>query len=79
METPTETIERLKSEWRQLIFATRLEHRGDRYHFEDSLADILSAHKELLVTAREIAEENEILKSLTSLESAIAAKRKRLG
>ena len=79
METSTETIKRLKSEWVQLIYNTRIGHRGDRYHFEDSLVDILAAHKELLTFAKRVAEENEILKSLTSLESAIAAKRKRLG
>ena len=79
METSIEKIAQLESEWKQLISATRLGHRGDRHHFEDSLVDILTAHKELLTFAKKVAEENEILKSLTSLESAIAAKRKRLG
>ena len=63
METPIEKIARLKSEWKQLIFNTRLGHRGDRHHFEDSLVDILSAHKELLATAKKIVEENEKLKA----------------
>ena len=63
METPKETIKRLSSKWSRLIFNTRLGHRGDRHHFEDSLVDILSAHEELLGVAREVAEENEKLKA----------------
>ena len=62
METPIKKIARLKSEWKQLIFHTRLGHRGDRHHFEDSLVDILSAYEELLSVAKEFAEENEKLK-----------------
>ena len=72
METPIEVIGRLSAEWKQLIYYSRLKHRGDRYHFEDFLKDILSAHKELLLVAREIAEENEKLKAETPLGLSIA-------
>ena len=71
-ESPKETIERLAKEWSRLISDARFGHRGDRHHFEDSLADILPAYKELLSTAREIAEENEKLKAEAPLGLSIA-------
>jgi hypothetical protein len=71
-ESPKEKIERLAGEWSRVISDARFGHRGDRHHFEDSLFDILSAHKELLVTAREIAEENEKLKAEVPLGLSIA-------
>ena len=76
METPIEKIARLKSECKKLIVYTRLGHRGDRHHFEDSLVNILSAHKELLGVAREIAEENEKLK--IALEKSYSGNIKRI-
>ncbi|MFN5251295.1 MAG: hypothetical protein ACK5DE_09610 [Bacteroidota bacterium] len=76
-ESSTEKIERLAKEWSRLISDVRFGHRGDRHHFEDSLADILPAYKELLVIAREVAEENEKLKAEAPLGLSIA-RRKRL-
>jgi hypothetical protein len=48
-ESPKEKIERLAEEWSRVISDARFGHRGDRYHFKDSLVDILSAHKKLQV------------------------------
>lgn len=56
METPKEKVKRLSIEWNQLIYNTRLGHRGDRHHFEDSLRDILEEHQKLLATAKDFAE-----------------------
>jgi hypothetical protein len=48
-KSPKEKIERLAEEWSRVISDARFGHRGDRYHFKDSLVDILSAHKKLQV------------------------------
>jgi hypothetical protein len=79
-ESPTETIERLGNEMTLLKrdFLLYGVKTGDVQDTKEAIKPFLEKYKELVSLCWGLIEENERLKSLTSLESAIAAKRKRL-
>jgi hypothetical protein len=79
-ESPTEAIERLGNEMTLLRrdFLLYGVKTGDVQNTKEAIKPFLEKYKELVSLCWGLIEENEILKSLTSLESAIAAKRKRL-
>jgi hypothetical protein len=80
LETPTEAIIRLGEEMTLLRrdFLLYGVKTGDAQDTKEAIKPFLEKYKELVSLCWGLIKENERLESLASLESAIAAKRKRL-